>query len=76
MDSLPRLPWHSEMLHVIWVRDHFGALGGLARKLGVSRQFVNAVFWGQKRSQRVERELVFLVRNAPIERQGRRGRNA
>lgn len=71
--SVTRFPPHAEMLHVLWIRDHRGALSELARKLQCSSQFVTEVFWGRKRSDRVERELVFLVRNGSIfDRRGRK----
>jgi hypothetical protein len=40
-----------------WVRSNHGVFAQLSRKLRVSRQFVRAVFYGHRRSKRVEQAL-------------------
>ena len=51
------------LLKKLWVEENqvFQAIG---RELSVSRQFVQAVYWGRKRHKAVEKAL--LKRGAPL----------
>jgi hypothetical protein len=47
-----------------WLELHWGVITSVAESCGVSRQMVNAVFWGKKTSTHIWRELV--KRGAPM----------
>jgi hypothetical protein len=55
------LPFDSTTLHKwykrAWLREHWGLISEVANNLNVSPQFVRLVYWGERRSERVERAL-------------------
>lgn len=48
-----------DLYRALWLRMHRGVLSEVAREVGVTPQMVRMVFWGQKRSRRIETRLSF-----------------
>lgn len=66
--NLPPEPTTTQRKHKRrWLVHHWGIFSAIGRQLGVSPQYVRAVFWGEgKRSKDVEYEL--RRRGAPMVR--------
>ncbi len=52
-ESTTLLNWYKRA----WLRENWGIISAVAVNLKVSRQFVREVYWGRKRSKRVEAAL-------------------
>ena len=52
------------LLRKLWLSENWGVLSEVAIKLGVTPQAVSPVYWGKKRSLRIERAL--QRKGAPI----------
>jgi len=58
------------LFRTLWIRRNRGLLAKVAKKLGVCGAMVRMVFWGKRRSARVEAELELhgLIVGPPVRR--------